>query len=227
MINVSIIIPVYNGANYLREAIDSALAQTWPHCEVLVINDGSTDAGATEAIIRSYGKRIRSFAKPNGGVASALNLGIEQMRGEFFSWLSHDDVYLPHKVASQMRLVETLPLADRESLFLFGAYTLINASGRPLYTFRPDCGLIARAPFHAVFKHMINGCTTLISKALLLRAGGFNNLPTTQDYDLWFRLLRLTRPGVRMNRSSFPASTRSRDSAPRRRERKPRAPSSG
>lgn len=191
---VSIIIPVYNGARYLREAIDSALAQTWPCCEVLVINDGSTDAGATEAIARSYGERIRYFAKPNGGVASALNLGIAQMRGEFFSWLSHDDVYLPHKVASQMRLVETLFPAERASLFLFGAYTLINARGRPLRAFRPNCGLVARAPFYAVFKHMINGCTVLISKTLLLRAGGFNNLPTTQDYDLWFRLLRLTRP---------------------------------
>ena len=67
---VSIVIPVYNGSNYLAEAIDSALAQTYPHCEVVVINDGSADGGATEAVALQYGHRIRYFAKENGGVAS-------------------------------------------------------------------------------------------------------------------------------------------------------------
>ena len=99
---VSIVIPVYNGANFLREAIDSALAQTWPHCEILVVNDGSTDNGATEDISLSYRARIRYFRKENGGVASALNLGIREMRGDFFSWLSHDDVYLPDKCRNQV-----------------------------------------------------------------------------------------------------------------------------
>lgn len=191
---VSILIPVYNGANYLREAIDSALAQTWPQREVLVINDGSTDNGATEARALSYGKRIRYFSKSNGGVASALNLGIREMRGEFFSWLSHDDVYLPRKLASQMALVETLPVARRRELFLFSAYRAVDANLRPLYTFHANKSLFERAPLYAVFRHMINGCTALVSRELLERAGGFHDLPTTQDYDLWFRLIRLTRP---------------------------------
>ena len=88
---VSIVIPVYNGSNYVRDAIDSALAQTYKNCEVIVVNDGSQDGGATDEICRSYGERIRYFRKENGGVATAVNLGIEQMRGEYFSWLSHDD----------------------------------------------------------------------------------------------------------------------------------------
>ena len=65
MPRVSIVIPVYNGANYLAEAIDSALAQM--DSEVIVVNDGSTDGGATEAIALRYGDRIRYIAKPNGG----------------------------------------------------------------------------------------------------------------------------------------------------------------
>ena len=64
---VSIVIPVYRGANYMREAIDSALGQSWPRCEVIVVNDGSPDGGETERIALSYGDRIRYIAKENGG----------------------------------------------------------------------------------------------------------------------------------------------------------------
>ena len=76
---VSIVIPVYNGSNYMREAIDSALAQTYENVEIIVVNDGSTDDGETDRIARSYGDKIRYFAKDNGGVSSALNKGIKEM----------------------------------------------------------------------------------------------------------------------------------------------------
>ena len=102
---VSILIPAYNGANYMREAIDSALAQTYKNSEVILVNDGSKDNGDTEAIARSYGDKIRYFHKENGGVASALNLGIRKMTGEYFSWLSHDDVYYPHKIETQINFL--------------------------------------------------------------------------------------------------------------------------
>ena len=98
---VSIIIPVYNGSNYVKEAIDSALAQTYKNIEVIVVNDGSTDN--TEKIVKSYGDKIRYFYKENGGVASALNLAIENSKGEYISWLSHDDVYYPNKIQEQNR----------------------------------------------------------------------------------------------------------------------------
>lgn len=88
---VSIVIPVYNGSNYLKDAIDSALAQTYKNIEIIVVNDGSNDNGKTERIARSYGKKIRYFKKNNGGVASAINFGIKKMKGEWFIWLSHDD----------------------------------------------------------------------------------------------------------------------------------------
>ena len=73
---ISIVIPVYNGSNFLREAIDSALAQTYKNIEIIVVNDGSADDGETERIALSYGDKIRYFKKENGGVSSALNYGI-------------------------------------------------------------------------------------------------------------------------------------------------------
>ena len=69
-----------------------------------MINDGSTDH--TEAIAKSYGDKIRYFYKENGGVSTALNLGIENMEGEYFAWLSHDDVYYPEKIEKQLHALQ-------------------------------------------------------------------------------------------------------------------------
>ena len=106
---VSVAIPVYNGANYIRDAIDSVLAQTYPNLEVLIVNDGSRDEGLTEEIALSYGDRIRYFFKSNGGVASALNLALKEAKGDYFCWLSHDDIYLSEKVAREMEVLLYLP----------------------------------------------------------------------------------------------------------------------
>lgn len=105
---VSIVIPVYNGANYLKEAIDSALGQDYGSFEVIVVNDGSNDHGKTEEICLSYGDRIRYFRKANGGVASALNLAIEKANGEYVSWLSHDDAYFPNKLSVQVEYLKEI-----------------------------------------------------------------------------------------------------------------------
>ena len=93
----------------MREAIDSALKQTYDNIEVIVINDGSEDEGETEKIAFSYGDKIRYYSKSNGGVATALNLGIEKMKGDYFSWLSHDDMYMPEKISNEIEQLQTLP----------------------------------------------------------------------------------------------------------------------
>lgn len=96
---------------YMREAIDSALAQTYDNVEVIVVNDGSSDNEKTDAIARSYGERIRYFVKDNGGCASALNFGVPKMRGSYFSWLSHDDRYHPNKMAHQIEILDLLTIS--------------------------------------------------------------------------------------------------------------------
>lgn len=122
---VSIVIPVYNGADYMHEAIDSALAQTYKNVEVIVVNDGSCDGGATETVARSYGNRIRYFCKENGGTASALNLGIREMRGEWFAWLSHDDRFSPDRVEEDIRVIREQPNAK----VVFCSVAIINSVG--------------------------------------------------------------------------------------------------
>jgi glycosyltransferase involved in cell wall biosynthesis len=95
---VSILINNYNYGQYLAEAIDSALAQTYPHVEVIVVDDGSTDDSA--AIIAGYGERIQAIYQANQGQASAFNRGFAQSRGEIICFLDADDIFLPHKVAT-------------------------------------------------------------------------------------------------------------------------------
>ena len=111
---ISIVIPAYNASNYLAEAIDSALAQTYPNVEIIVVNDGSDDNGSTEQIALSYGDKIRYFSKENGGSSSALNMGIANMTGEWFSWLSHDDLYLPNKLERQIKYLNSLHIEGAE-----------------------------------------------------------------------------------------------------------------
>lgn len=187
---VSIIIPVYNGADFLKEAIDSALCQTYPNCEVIVVNDGSADGGATEAVARSYGRKIRYFSKENGGVASALNFGIRQMTGDFFSWLSHDDLYLPDKILHQMKAYEHLP----EDTILYAPYVMyypeLHLSVKVDFRKKVPAGMLQESVY-PVFHRLINGCTVLFHKSHFDRIGYFNEtLKTTQDYEFWFRLFR-------------------------------------
>jgi glycosyltransferase involved in cell wall biosynthesis len=94
---VSIVINNYNYARYLRQAVDSALAQTYRPIEVVVVDDGSTD-GSRE-LLASYGDRIRLIEKPNGGQASAFNVGIAAAQGVYIALLDSDDYLLPHAVS--------------------------------------------------------------------------------------------------------------------------------
>lgn len=184
---VSIVIPVYNGADYLAEAIDSALAQTYENFEVIVVNDGSTDGGATDRVARSYAERIRYVSQPNGGVASALNRGVAEMRGAYFSWLSHDDLYTPDKLAVQVAGLARQN--DPERCILYGDYDVFtsmssNARAMLLYPVPPG-----RFRHHLTIANGIHGCTLLIPRGAFGAIGGFDPaLRTTQDYDLWFRM---------------------------------------
>lgn len=187
---VSIVIPVYNGVNYMREAIDSALAQTYNNIEVIVVNDGSTDD--TEKIVLSYGSKIKYFYKENGGVASALNLAIEKSEGDYISWLSHDDVYYLNKIESQIKKLSELKEIDRMNSILMSNYSLINEKSQFISNqeFHKTHDLEKlNYPLYPLLKGLIHGCTLLIPKKCFVEVGYFDpKLKTTQDYDLWFKM---------------------------------------
>jgi len=197
---VSIVIPAYNASNYLAEAIDAALAQTYPNIEILVVNDGSKDDGATRAVALSYGDRIRYFEKENGGSSSALNVGIANMTGEWFSWLSHDDLYYPEKVERQVRFLSELPEGeDKTAHVLFCASESIDKKGKVIIPSDPEkekktaaflrdlsdnTWLIAE-PTH----HMFHGCGCFVHKSVFEKIGAFDEkLRLLNDVDLWFRI---------------------------------------
>lgn len=182
---ISIVIPVYNGANYLATAIDSALAQTYDNLQVLVIDDGSTDNSATEAVARSYGERIRYERKPNGGVSSALNCGIALMEGDYFSWLSHDDRYLSEKLERQVAFIAKHP----DVAALATGLEVIDADGAVTYNY--SCGDVhVIRNGRDVMDHWVYGCSLLIHKRVFERLGGFNEANrTVQDLDMWLRMV--------------------------------------
>ena len=184
---VSIILPVYNGENYLKESIESALAQTYDNIEVIVVNDGSTDK--TEAIAQLYGSNIRYFAKENGGVSTALNLGLSQMRGDYFSWLSHDDLYQADKIQIEMDA-----LKNDLTQIVYSDYSIIDSNGAIITAMNiaekyPD--LDWTLGLFPILRQVLNGCSLLIHKSHFERVGVFDEqLRVTQDYDLWFKMFR-------------------------------------
>ena len=185
---VSIVIPVYNGANYVAEAIESALNQTYKNIEIIVVNDGSTDK--TENIAKSYGDKIKYYYKDNGGVASALNLGIKESKGEYISWLSHDDIYFENKIERQIKELENI---DKDTI-LYSGYELINDKSEFLGTWEISSKNEYRKfnnGFYAILLCIIHGCSLLIPKKAFYEVDFFNeDLKCTQDYHLWFKILK-------------------------------------
>lgn len=198
---ISIVIPAYNASNYLAEAIDSALAQSYPNVEIVVVNDGSKDDGATEKIALSYGDKIRYYAKENGGSSSALNVGIANMTGEWFSWLSHDDLYQPQKLEKQVAYMNALGMdeAALQKCVFFSASELIDAAGKTLKLpsakqMQARAKKVREIPHNGYLiaeptVHTFHGCSCLIHKSAFAEVGSFDeNFRWLNDVDLCYRL---------------------------------------
>lgn len=180
---VSIVIPFYNCA-YVGTAIESALAQTYPNIEIIVVNDGST---LHLDKLTPYMGRIIYLEKGNGGTASALNAGIRYATGEYFAWLSSDDMFEPHKVARQLAFMQ-----ERGAKVSYTSYVHMDSQGQ-VFGGSSGIGLPTKMEFYKTMQKgcIINGCTVMLHMSVFQKVGYFNETRRyTQDYDLWMRVMR-------------------------------------
>ena len=192
---VSILIPCYNARPWIAQCIQSAIDQTYPHKEIVVVDDGSTDGSLD--VIRDFSDRIRFETGPNRGGNVARNRLIELSRGSWLSFLDADDYLLPEKIKRQMTLIASNGNID---VVYSPLIELIQKTGRISQRLVEDDDLYANyirwVPFSSI--------APLWRKSAILEVGGWNpNQPVCQEHEL---LLRLIMAGKRFELSCEPLS---------------------
>ena len=186
---ISVVIPVRNGEKYLAQAIESVLAQTHRHLELLIIDNGSTDRSVE--IMTHYARkdeRIRVLCRPDRGVAAAANRGLEEASGEWVARLDCDDIFLPEKLEKQIAFIRKNP--DARIVGTLGYF--INETGRVIGLVSID-GPFTKAKFEEI---VIRGETvffihssTLMHRTTMLDIGGYREqFAQAEDVDLWIRM---------------------------------------
>ncbi|MCW5970266.1 MAG: glycosyltransferase [Blastocatellales bacterium] len=185
MQGVSVIIPTYNQASFLGEAIESALMQTLPPREVIVIDDGSSDG--TARVLAGFEGRIRAMRQANRGVAAARNAGARTATGDALAFLDSDDRWLPEKLERQAARLE----AETDLGLVHAGFEEIDADGAVL-----NAHLDGREGWVAEDMLLFDGPVILgggsgvmIPRRVFQEAGGFDErLSTSADWDLYYRI---------------------------------------
>jgi glycosyltransferase involved in cell wall biosynthesis len=190
---VTVVVPNFNGANYLRDSIDSVLAQDYTNLEVIVVDDGSTDASIT--ILESYAGNITLVKQSNKGSAAARNSGLSLAKGEFIALLDSDDVWIENKLSTQMSLLEEQGLdlvycAGQE----FSDSSTLGTLHVPKYS--GDCSpYFRRFPTKGIIEL---GCSTAVFRASLLEFSGLFDesfLGAAEDWDFFRRYTKFANVG--------------------------------
>lgn len=182
MPTVSVIIPAFNAEKFLRETLESALGQTVPPLEVIVVDDGSTDG--TVALVERFRGAVRLLRQANGGVARARNAGAAQAKGEWLAFLDADDVWLPGKLERQMASADAALIhTDRYNIGVLDGLPAVHGDLQPLVD-------------GDVFSALLIGGNVITTSSVALRTevfrdlGGFDEDPRllAEDWDLWLRV---------------------------------------
>ena len=182
---VSIIIPSWNTASYVREAVDSALAQTYPNCEIIVVDDGSTDD--TKAVLEPYAKakKITYIYQANKGLSGARNAGIKASAGEFIALLDSDDVFLPEKIAEQVAYLMEHPSCDISYCNLYHFWDGESALLRLNYEYYSGDDVLP----YLLAMNFIAPLSVVLRRSTIERFGMFDeNLKRSEDLEFWLRL---------------------------------------
>jgi hypothetical protein len=185
---ISVVLPVYNGETYVREAVESILVQTFKDFELIIINDGSTDgSGAILRELSGRDPRIVLIERPNGGLVSALNDGIAMARADLIARMDADDVAMPDRFALQLARM----LAEPDLGVLGSFIRIMDSTGRIIRLGEYPVSVEETARF------MDHGCpvahpTVMMRREMLLKVGGYRKLFChCEDYDLWLRISEL------------------------------------
>lgn len=184
---VTVVIPTYNRAHIVGEAIQSVLDQRYPNLELIVVDDGSADD--TELAIQPFLSKIKFLRKPNGGPASARNHGIAAATGELVAFLDSDDLYLPGKLARQVRQFQEEP----ETVLAYCWFLISDGDGR--------LRMGRRCRLHgSVYRELLGECmkgplypsAVMIRRTALEQAGTFDEaMRIADDTDLFCRIARI------------------------------------
>jgi hypothetical protein len=187
-VELSIVIPNFNTAEYVTAAVSSALCQTFTRLEVIVVDDGSTDTSLLK-LEDINDLRVTVVTQPNRGLASARNTGIQIARGKYIGLLDSDDVWYPLKAEKQLAVMETNPAIG--VTFCYSAY--LDEAGEPTGQL-----LVSRCKQptarELVFRnHIGNGSTPIIRRECFEEAGMFNeSLKALEDQEMWVRIATRT-----------------------------------
>jgi len=180
---VSVVIPVYNSERYLEECLDSVISQTYQNIEIIVVDDGSTDSSSD--ILKKYSDKVNVFSQKNNGLASALNLGISEMKGRWFKWFSPDDVMYSRTIETLVDEIKKLP----DNTIIYSNWNIIDDSGNILREFHEsNYNELSNFDYNLrlLDGQQINVNTTLIPSHLFKQIS-FRSLddPVAIDYDFF------------------------------------------
>jgi len=186
MPRVSVIIPTYNRAKYISEAIGSIMSQTYNDYEIIVVDDGSTDN--TKEVLKKYKEKIKYVCQKNQGSAAARNRGVKESRGEFIAFVDSDDLLMPRCFELQVQALEKNP----QAAFAYGKSGLVDEGGRCIKkifsTKKRRSGNIFE---DLLFGSCIRTDTAMFRKACFNDIGGYDkSLLRAQDWDMYLRMCK-------------------------------------
>ena len=187
---VSVIIPTYNRAEFVREAIASVLQQDYPDLELIVVDDGSRDG--TAAVVSGFDAAVHYLWQENRGVSAARNRGVAASTGDLIAFLDSDDLWMPGKVSAQVAYFEARPEAQACHTDEVWIRRGVRVNERRIHRKQGGWQFLASLP-----RCLISPSAIMMRRALWERLGGFDeSLPACEDYDLWLRLTAVAPVGL-------------------------------
>lgn len=188
---VSVIIPVYNSEKYLKKCIDSVLDQSYSDIEIIAVNDGSNDSSLS--ILKQYGEKIVIIDKTNGGTASALNAGINTMTGDWFKWLSDDDILEKDAISDLINTARSYE--DYSNYIFYSNQNLIDKDGKVIgKVIESNHNDLTHFQQGVILlnKHFGNPNSSLMHKSIFKKCGLLNEkIGYYEDHEFWLRSVLL------------------------------------